>query len=60
MRMVIVCEFSKGNMLGPRGRIRTTEDSKVSFHFLIDMFSFSISLRMVCGGEGEFITKELS
>ena len=56
---MIVSEFSEGDVLCPRSRVGVAEDLEVSFHFLIDLFSFPISLRMVCSGEGKFITKEL-
>ena len=53
-------EFSKGNVLSPRSRVRATEDPKISFYFLVNMFSFPVSLRVIGGGEGKFITKEFS
>ena len=58
MRAVIVGEFCEGNVLCPGGGIGATEDLKVSFHLLVNTFSFSISLRVICGGEGEFIAIE--
>ena len=57
---VIVCEFCEGNVLCPGSRIGATEDPKVSFYFLVDLLSFSVRLRVVGGGEGEFITEEFS
>ena len=58
--LVIVCELGKGDVLGPGCGIRSTEDPEVGLDFLVDAFSFAISLRMVSGGEGEFIAKEFS
>ena len=58
--MVIVGEFSKGNVLSPGSRVRATEGPKISFYFLVDTFSFPISLGVVGGGEGEFITEEFA
>ena len=44
VRAMIVGKFCEGNMLGPRGRIRTREDLKIGFNLLVDLFSFPISL----------------
>ena len=51
-------ELGKGNVLSPRSRVRATEDP--NFYFLVHMFGFSISLRMIGGREGKFITKEFA
>ena len=58
VRVVIVGEFGKGNVLSPGSRVRAAEDPEISFNFLVDMFSFPISLGVVGSGEGEFVTKE--
>ena len=60
VRVVIVCEFCKGNVLCPGSGIGATEDPKVSFYFLVASFCFSIHLRVVGGGEGEFVTEKFS
>ena len=60
VRVVIVGEFGKGNVLSPRSRVRATKDLKISFYFLVHTFSFPISLRMIGSGEGEFITEEFA
>ena len=52
VRAVIVGEFSKGNVLSPGSWVRVTEDPKISFDFLVDAFSFPISLGVVGSGEG--------
>ena len=53
-------EFGEGDVLGPRSRVRAAEDPKISFYFLVHMFSFSVSLRVVSSGEGKFITEEFA
>ena len=52
VRVVIVGEFGKGNVLCPRSRIGATEDPKVGLYFLVDLFSFPVSLRVIGSGEG--------
>ena len=52
VRVVIVDEFSEGNVLCPVSGIGATEDPKVGFCFLVDSFSFPISLRVIGSGEG--------
>ena len=56
--MVVVCEFHMGDFVSPEGGVRSTEDSQIGFDFLIDLFSFSIRLRVVGSGEEEIIVKE--
>ena len=58
VRVVIVGEFGKGNVLGPGSRVRATEDLKISFYFLVNAFSLPISLRVIGGGEDKFVTEE--
>ena len=58
--VVIVGEFSKGNMLCPGSRIGATEDPKIGFYFLVNSFSFSVSLRVVGSGEGKLVAKKFS
>ena len=60
VRAVVVGEFDKGNVLSPGSRVRAAEDPKISFYFLVNTFSFSISLRVIGGGEGKFVTEECS
>ena len=60
VRAVIVGEFSEGDVLSPRSRVRATEDPKRGFYFLVHTFSLSISLRVVGSGEGKFITEEFA
>ena len=60
VRTVIVGELGKGNVLSPGSRVRAAKDLKIGFYFLVHMFSFPISLRVIGSGKGEFITKEFS
>jgi len=57
---VIVGKFGMGNLFGPRGRVCATEDVEVSFHFLVNVFSFSIGLRVVGSGKGEIVVENSS
>jgi len=60
MRVVIMDEFSMGDLFGPWRRVGTTEDAEISFHFLVDTFNFSVGLRMVGSGKGEIIVENSS
>ena len=60
VRAVIVGEFCEDNVLSPRSRVRAAEDPKIGFYFLVHMFGFPISLRVVSSGEGKFITEEFA
>ena len=53
-------EFGKGDVLSPGSGVRATEDLKISFYFLVHTFGFPISLRVIGGGEGKFITEEFA
>ena len=50
VRAVVMDELSHGDMVSPCFRVRTAEDAKVGFDFLVESFHFSISLRVVCSG----------
>ena len=45
-----MCEFSVGDRIRPRCGIIFTVDSEINFNFLVDMFSFSIGLRVISNG----------
>ena len=60
VRTVVVGEFGEGNVLSPGSWVRAAEDPKISFYFLVNTFSFPISLRVIDGGEGKFVTEEFS
>ena len=50
VRVVVMDELSHGVMVSPCFRVRTAEDVKVGFDFLVESFCFSISLRVIyCG-----------
>ena len=53
---MVVCEFCMGNFISPGGGVRSTEDSQIGFNFLVDLFGFSIRLRMVGSREGKIIS----
>ena len=53
-------EFCEGNVLCPGSRVGAAEDLQVGFYFLVNSFSFSVSLRVIGGGEGELIAEEFS
>jgi hypothetical protein len=57
---VIVDEFCHGEVLNPFERCRVAVDVKISFKFLVQTFGLSISLGVICGGEGNFIVEESS
>ena len=44
-------EFSRSEKLRPLVGVIGTKDPKISLNFLIDLFSLSICLRVICGGE---------
>ena len=60
VRAVVVGEFGKGDVLSPGSWVRAAEDSKISFYFLVNTFSFPVSLRVIGGGEGKFVTEKFS
>ena len=55
MGAVIVREFCVGDLVGPRTWVRSAEDLKVHFNFLIDTFCFTVGLWVVGGGKGEVV-----
>ena len=50
-------EFGHGGLICPIKGVGSTEYSEVGFEFLIYSFSFSVSLRVVCRGWGEFVSE---
>ena len=52
VRVVIMDKFGVGDVVCPRSGVIPTEDPKVRFDFLVYLFSFSIRLGVVGGGEG--------
>ena len=55
MGTVVMGKFGESYRVSPRGGVISAEDSKVSFNLLIDSFSFSVGLGMVCSRQGEVI-----
>ena len=51
-------EFGRGKELRPLVRIIGTEDTEISFDFLIGSFSLSISLGTVGSGETDIVFEE--
>ena len=60
MRAVLVNEFGESYQIHPQGGIISTEDLKVCFNFLVDLFCFSVRLGVIGSREGEIIVKEFS
>ena len=60
VRAVVVGEFSKGNVLHSGSWVRAAEDPKISFYFLVNTFSFPVSLRVIGSREGKFVTEKFS
>ena len=54
----VVLEFSGGKELGPLVRVIGTEDTEISFYFLIGLFSLSIGLRMIGSGKANIVFKD--
>ena len=57
---VIVDEFSVWDFICPGTRVRPAEDPKIHFDLLVNSFSFTIGLGVVCSGEGEVVVKEFA
>ena len=53
-------KWNRGSFYCNRSGIGATEDPKIGFYFLVNSFSFSISLRVVGGGEGKLVAKKFS
>ena len=53
-----MAEFHNQDEGGPSFRVVGMEDPHINFEFLIDSFSFSISLRMVDRTSKDFETKD--
>ena len=53
-------KFSVEDIVCPRSRVISIEDSKVCFDFLVYLFSFSIRLGVVGSGKGKVVFQEFS
>ena len=58
--MVVVGKLCMGDLISLGTQVRSTEDLKVHFDFLVNMFCFTVGLRIVDSGKGEVIVKEYS
>ena len=56
--MVVVGKLYMGDLISLGTQVRSTEDLKVHFDFLVNMLCFTVGLRMVDSGKGEVIVKE--
>ena len=54
-RVVVVGKLCMGDLISPGTRVRPAEDPKVCFNLLVDIFCFTIRLRVVGSGKGEVI-----
>ena len=57
---MVVGEFCMRDFIGPGMRVASTEDPKVSFNLLVDMFCLTVRLRVVDAGKGGIIIKEFA
>ena len=53
-------ELSSGKEVCPFPRVVGAKDAKIRFNLLIGLFSLSISLWVICGGEFDIIVEESS
>ena len=60
VRVVVMHKFCMGDPIGPRTGVASTEDSKVHFDLLVDTFSLTVGLWVVCSRKGEAIVEEFS
>ena len=58
MRSRVVVEFGRGEELYPFSRVIGAEDAEIGLEFLIGLFSLSVSLRVVGGGELYIVVEE--
>ena len=52
-------KLSSGKEVCPFLQVVGTENVEISFNLLVGLFSLSISLRVVCGGEFDIILEEV-
>ena len=56
--MMIVGKFCMGDLVSPGTRVGSTEDPKICFNLLVDMFCFTVRLWTVCNGKREVVVEE--
>ena len=54
----VMVEFSRGEELHPFSRVIGAKDAEISLEFLIGLFSLSVGLRVVGGGESNVVVEE--
>ena len=57
---MVVCKFGVRDVFDPRSWVISAVHPQVGFDFLIHMFSFSIGLWVISGGEGKVISEDSS
>ena len=57
--MIVVCEFAEGEELVPVVLLLVYEEAEELFELLVNSFSLTIHLWVVCGGRHEFNTKKV-
>ena len=55
VRAVVMGELHMGDLVGPGIQVRATEDLEICFNLLVDLFSFTVRLRVVGSGKGEVV-----
>ena len=57
---MVVDKLYMRDFIGLGTWIRSTEDLKVCLNLLVDMFCFTIGLRVVCSGERDVVVQEFA
>ena len=60
VRVVVVGELCMGDSIGSGTWVGPTEDPKVHFYLLVNIFRLTIRLGVVGSGEGEIIVEEFA
>ena len=60
MGAMVVDKFSHGNVVCPCFRVGATKDAEIGLNLLVEPLCFSIGLRVVCCGQGDFISKDMA
>ena len=60
VRVVVVDKLCMGGLIGPGTWVGPTEDLKVCFNLLVNMFCLAIRLEVVGSREGEVIIEEFA
>ena len=57
---MVVGELCMGDLISPGTWVRSVEDPKVHFNFLVDMFCFAVGLGVISSEEGEVVIQEFA